>query len=83
MALKIDLRALRKQRGLTQEELARELGIWQSHMGYIERGQRTPSLRLAAKISKFFGVPLEEMAGGEDAIPAAADADPQQAATNA
>ena len=54
------LRQLRKDRGLTQGEVAARLGICQSYYGYIEtRGrQKKIDLPLLAKIAGVFQVPL-------------------------
>ena len=54
------LRQLRKDRGLTQREVAARLGICQSYYGYIEtRGrQKKIDLPLLAKIAGGFQVPL-------------------------
>ena len=54
------LRQLRKDRGLTQREVAARLGICQSYYGYIEtRGrQKKIDLPRLAKIAGVFQVPL-------------------------
>ena len=54
------LRQLRKDRGLTQREVAARLGICQSYYGYIEtRGrQKKIDLPLLAKIAGVFQVAL-------------------------
>ena len=54
------LRQLRKDRGLTQREVAARLGICQSYYGYIEtRGrQKKIDLPLLAKIAGVFQEPL-------------------------
>ena len=54
------LRQMRKDRGLTQREVAARLGICQSYYGYIEtRGrQKKIDLPLLAKIAGVFQVPL-------------------------
>jgi DNA-binding XRE family transcriptional regulator len=53
------VRVLRQERGLSQRELAEALGINYRTVGYIERQDYEPSLRLAWEISDFFGVPME------------------------
>jgi transcriptional regulator with XRE-family HTH domain len=47
---------LRKELGLTQEDLAFEVGVNRSYMGFIERGERNPSLAMLKKIAKALGV---------------------------
>lgn len=52
---------LRKQKKLTQEELADQLGISRVYMGYIEQGRESPSLKLLMKVSRKFGVKIEDL----------------------
>ncbi len=46
------IQKLRKETGLTQEEFAEKLGISRTHMGHIEQGRKTPSIKLMEKIAK-------------------------------
>jgi len=55
------LRELRENRGLTQEELAKALGVTRQTIIAIEKGRYDPSLRLAFKIARFFGVKIEDI----------------------
>ncbi len=55
------IQKLRRKMGLTQEELAEKLGISRVYMGYIEQGRENPSLRLLIKLSRKFGVKIEEL----------------------
>ncbi|AHL23269.1 MULTISPECIES: helix-turn-helix transcriptional regulator [Thermococcus] len=55
------LRDLREAKGLTQEELARALGVTRQTIIAIEKGKYDPSLRLAFKIARFFGVKIEDI----------------------
>jgi len=55
------LRKLREERGLTQEELAKALGVTRQTIIAIEKGRYDPSLRLAFKIARFFGVKIEDV----------------------
>jgi DNA-binding XRE family transcriptional regulator len=50
---------LRAERGLSRTELADALGIHYQTVGYIERGEYAPSLHLALRIARFFGLPAE------------------------
>ncbi len=47
--------------GMTQSCIAKEFDITQSHYGYIENGDRTPSLPLAKKMSDYFKKTIEEI----------------------
>lgn len=49
---------LRKSKGLSQEELAFELGLHRTYISQIERGIKSPSLRVIETISSFFEVQL-------------------------
>ena len=51
-----NVRPLRQQKGLTQEELAFEAEIDLTYMGGIERGKRNPSLLVIARIAKALSV---------------------------
>lgn len=46
------IQRLRKSFDLSQEELAAKLGISRTHMGHIEQGRKSSSLKLLTKISK-------------------------------
>jgi transcriptional regulator with XRE-family HTH domain len=52
---------LRRQRGLTQEELAFQSKIDLTYLGGIERGKRNPSLLVMARIAKALSVPLPKL----------------------
>ncbi len=50
---------LRCERSLSRQELARQVGVNPQTIGFLERGDYTPSLELAFKISGFFKLPVE------------------------
>ena len=52
---------LRTKRGLTQEELAEKVGVTRQTIIAIERGNYTPSVMLALKLSAIFKVSVEEI----------------------
>lgn len=52
---------LRIKKKLTQEELSKKVGVTRQTIIAIEKGNYTPSVILAIKISKFFGVKLESV----------------------
>lgn len=56
MQLKIisRLHVLRAERRLTQEQLAREIGVTRATIVAIERGDYNPSLELAFRLARFF-----------------------------
>ncbi len=50
---------LRAEKGVTRRELADALGVHYQTVGYLERGEYSPSLHLALRIAELFGVPVE------------------------
>ncbi|ACS90440.1 helix-turn-helix transcriptional regulator [Thermococcus sibiricus] len=64
--MKNRLRELRELKGLTQEDLAKTLGVTRQTIIAIEKGKYDPSLRLAFKIAKFFKVKIEDIFIYED-----------------
>jgi putative transcriptional regulator len=52
---------LRSRKGITQEELARVLGVSRQTVIAIEKDNYTPSVSLALKISKFFKKSVNEI----------------------
>lgn len=50
---------LRAERGITRRQLAKALGVHYQTIGYIERGEFSPSLHLALRIAAYFEVPVE------------------------
>ncbi|MBY0582665.1 MAG: helix-turn-helix transcriptional regulator [Sphingomonas sp.] len=49
----------RTDRGISRRELADALGINPQTIGYLERGDYSPSLELGMKIAAYFGVAIE------------------------
>lgn len=52
---------MRKQHGLTQEELSFKCGIHRTYMGTIERGEKSVTLDTVAKIATGLGVEVKEL----------------------
>lgn len=50
---------LRAERGISRRALAEAVGVHYQTIGYVERNEYSPSLRLALKIAEYFEVPLE------------------------
>lgn len=50
---------LRAERGVSRRQLAEALGVHYQTVGYLERGEYSPSLHLALRIATFFDVPVE------------------------
>ena len=52
---------LRTQSNLSRQELADEVGVNYQTIGYIERGEYSPSLVLALRIASVLGASVEEV----------------------
>lgn len=50
---------LRAERGISRRELADALGVHYQTVGYLERGEYSPSLHLALRIAEYFDVAVE------------------------
>jgi putative transcriptional regulator len=50
---------LRAERRISRRELSEALGVHYQTIGYLERGEYSPSLHLALRIAAYFGVPVE------------------------
>jgi putative transcriptional regulator len=59
--MKNDVRGQRRQRGLSQIDLAAGLGVSRQTIIAIESGKYSPSLPLAFRIAKFFNQPVEAL----------------------
>jgi putative transcriptional regulator len=51
----------RRDKGVTQEDMAKDLGITRQTIIAIEKGNYTPSVLLAIKISKYFKSSVENI----------------------
>lgn len=64
--MKNRLEQLRKQRGISQEELADALKVSRQTVGSLENGRYNPSILLAFKIARYFGMAIEDIFLYED-----------------
>lgn len=55
------LEELRRQHGITQEQLAELLGVSRQTVGSLENGRYNPSIQLAFRIAHFFGRQIEDI----------------------
>lgn len=65
------LQELRKNKGMTQEELAKELFVSRTAISKWESGKGYPSIDSLKEISKFFSVTIDELLSSEELITAA------------
>lgn len=59
--MKNRLGEIRKNRGVTQEELAAALEVSRQTIGSLENGRYNPSILLAFKIARYFQMTIEEI----------------------
>ena len=59
--MKNRLDELRRARGIRQEELAEALEVSRQTIGSLENGRYNPSILLAFKIARYFGMTIEEI----------------------
>jgi putative transcriptional regulator len=50
---------LRAERGISRQDLADAVGVNYQTIGFLERGDYGPSLKLAFQIAEYFGLPVE------------------------
>lgn len=55
------IRALRTERGISQEELSLETGVHRNYIGGIERGERSPTVVAIASLAEGLGVSLSDL----------------------
>lgn len=55
------LKALRKEKGLSQEELAERSGLNRPYISGIEKGKRNVSLEVMEKLAEALGVGMGEL----------------------
>lgn len=60
-AMKNTLPEKRQARGWSQDELGRRIGVSRQTINAIERGKTEPSLKTALRLSKIFGVEIEDI----------------------
>lgn len=57
----LNMKRLRKQHNLSQDELAHRSGLHRTYIGSVERGERNLTLRNADVIAKALSTPLAEL----------------------
>ena len=59
--MKNRIEAIRKAQGILQEEFAKSMGVSRQTISSLENGRYNPSILLAHKIAKYFGMSIEEV----------------------
>ena len=60
------LEALRREKGVRQEDLALALGVSRQTIISLEKGKYNPSLALAFRLARYFALPIEEIFDDSD-----------------
>ncbi len=59
--MKNRIEAIRKEKGIRQEDFARSMGVSRQTISSLETGRYNPSIILAYKIAQYFGMTIEEV----------------------
>lgn len=59
--MKNKIEAIRKERGILQDEMAKAMGVSRQTISSLENGRYNPSIMLAYKIAKYFGMTIEDI----------------------
>ena len=59
--MKNRIEAIRKERGIRQEEFAKSMGVSRQTISSLENGRYNPSILLAHRIAKYFNMTIEEV----------------------
>jgi transcriptional regulator with XRE-family HTH domain len=60
----LNLQKLRRERGLSQEELADRANIHQTYLSGVERGKRNPTVTVLQRIAEALGTDIEDLVKG-------------------
>lgn len=59
--MKNKIEEIRKARGIRQEDFAKSMGVSRQTISSLENGRYSPSILLAYKIAKYFGMTIEDV----------------------
>ena len=59
--MKNKIENIRKEREILQDEMAKALGVSRQTISSLENGRYNPSIMLAYKIAKYFGMTIEDV----------------------
>lgn len=59
--MKNKIENIRKEQGILQDEMAKALGVSRQTISSLENGRYNPSIMLAYKIAKYFGMTIEDI----------------------
>lgn len=64
-----NIKKIREQKGITQQQIADLIHMHRSNYSKVESGQREPSIDALNKITKHFGITLDELVNMKGKIP--------------
>lgn len=64
--MKNKIEAIRKERNIRQEYFAKAMGVSRQTISSLENGRYNPSILLAYKIARYFGMTIEQVFCFED-----------------
>ncbi len=59
--MKNRIEEIRKERGIRQDEFAKSMGVSRQTISSLENGRYNPSILLAYKIARYFGMAIEDV----------------------
>ena len=59
--MKNKIENIRKEQGILQDEMAKALGVSRQTISSLENGRYNPSILLAYKIARYFGMTIEDV----------------------
>ena len=59
--MKNRIEIIRKEREILQDEMAKAMGVSRQTISSLENGRYNPSIMLAYKIAKYFGMTIEDV----------------------
>ena len=59
--MKNRIEEIRKERNIRQDDFAKSMGVSRQTISSLENGRYNPSITLAYKIAKYFGMTIEEV----------------------
>lgn len=59
--MKNRIEEIRNERGIRQDDFAKLMGVSRQTISSLENGRYNPSILLAYKIAKYFGMTIEEV----------------------
>jgi transcriptional regulator with XRE-family HTH domain len=57
----LNVQQARRERGLSQEELADRAGVHQTYLSGVERGRRNPTVTVLQKIAEALGLDIADL----------------------